>query len=335
MPIVTIQTVADYAGVSRATVSRVLNNNPKVDSEIRDRVLQAVEILGYQPNRVARRLRTQSRDVIGVIISDIQNPHFTSIIRGIEDIAYLHQMNIVLCNSDEDSTKLQTYVRVMQAESVAGMIVVPTHADQERDVLKSIQHNGIPIILLDREIEGFDVDSVQVDHYHGAYEAVAHLIRLGRRRIGIIYNDFSTGWQRYQGYRDALKDADIPSDISLVKTSDHKRESAYDRTRELMALKNPPDALFTAFNLVTLGALHVLHELHVRVPQDIALVGFDDMPWADELFSPLTAVAQPTYELGQTAAKLLLRRLNTPDAPFQNEILPTHLIVRQSCGSTL
>ncbi|MBZ0285862.1 MAG: LacI family transcriptional regulator [Anaerolineae bacterium] len=335
MPIVTIQTVADYARVSRATVSRVLNNNPKVDSEIRERVLQAVEILGYQPNRVARRLRTQSRDVIGVIISDIQNPHFTSIIRGIEDVAYVRQMNIVLCNSDEDSSKLQTYLRVMQAESVAGLIVVPTHADQEREALQSIQRNGIPIILLDREIEGFEVDSVQVDHRHGAYEAVAHLIRLGRRRIGIIYNDFSTGWQRYQGYIDALNEAHIPIDRTLVKTSDHKRESSYDRTRELMALPVPPDALFTAFNLVTLGALHVLHELGARVPQDVALVGFDDMPWADELFSPLTAVAQPTYELGQTAARLLLRRLNTPDAPFQNEILPTQLIVRQSCGSAL
>lgn len=335
MPIVTIQTVADYARVSRATVSRVLNNNPKVDSDIRERVLQAVEVLGYQPNRVARRLRTQSRDVIGVIISDIQNPHFTSIIRGIEDTAYLNQMNLVLCNSDEDSIKFRTYLRVMQAESVAGLIVVPTHADQEREALESIKRNGIPIILLDREIEGFEVDAVRIDHRLGAYQAVSHLIRLGRQRIGIIYNDVSTGWQRYAGYTDALNEAGIPIDLDLVKTSDHTRESSYDRTRDLMRLSSPPDALFTSFNMVTLGALHVLHELHIDVPQDVALVGFDDMPWADELFSPLTAVAQPTYELGQTAARLLLERLNAPDSPFQTAVLPTQLIVRQSCGSAL
>jgi LacI family transcriptional regulator, galactose operon repressor len=182
MPVITIQNVADYAQVSRATVSRVLNNNPTVNGEIRQRVLHAAQVLGYQPNRAARRLRKQSSEVIGVIISDIQNPHFTSIIRGIEDAAYESQMNIVLCNSDEDSTKLQKYLRVMQAEGVAGLIVVPTDAVHDHAALDQLQQDGMPMIFLDRAIDDMPVDAVMVDNQGGAYQAVKHLTGLGRRR---------------------------------------------------------------------------------------------------------------------------------------------------------
>jgi DNA-binding LacI/PurR family transcriptional regulator len=333
MPAVTIQTVAEYACVSRATVSRVLNHNPTVNQDIRERVLEAARVLGYQPNRAARRLRTQSRDVVGVIISDIQNPHFTSVIRGIEDAAYEHQMNMVLCNSDENSTKLLKYLRLMQAEAVAGLIVVPAQVTADAAALRNLQADGMAVIVLDRTLSGVPVDTVKVDNVRGACEGVKHLLHLGYRRIGIIYPDVATGHERYQGYVQAFDAWGLRVNPRLVAAADYRSsDHAYRITRELLSSAEPVEALFTANNLATLGALHALRELGRRVPADVALVGFDDMPWAEELYTPLTVVAQPTYELGQQAVQMLLRRLDHPGAPFETVALPTRLIVRASCG---
>lgn len=334
MSTVTIQTVAEHAQVSRATVSRVLNHNPSVDPEIRDRVLEAARVLGYQPNRAARRLRTQSKDVIGVIISDIQNPYFTSVIRGIEDAAYAHQMNIVLCNSEEDSAKQQKYARVLQAESVAGMIISPAHAQNDLPFLQEMKQNGIAIIILDRVSADLPFDAVKVDNVQGAYDAVQHLIAQGRHHIGVIYPDVITGRERYQGYRNALEANDIVFNPDLALAAGYTVESAYQATRELLQSGLALDALFSGNDHVTLGVLRACRELGARIPQDIALAGFDDMPWADELYSPPTVVAQPTYDIGQQAVHLLRRRLAQPDAPVETIVLQTQLIIRQSSGTT-
>jgi DNA-binding LacI/PurR family transcriptional regulator len=332
----TIKDVADYARVSNATVSRVLNNNPQVDEILRARVLEAVEALGYEPNRDARRLRARSSNVIGLVISDIQNPYFISVIRGVEDAAYSQQMNIVLCNSDEDVSKQAIYLRVMEAERVAGLIIVPSDSQQDEDI-QQLQKMGIPIILLDRALANLRMDAVLVDNVRGAYEAVTHLLDLGYQRIALIGGSPSvtTGQDRYQGYRNALTDAGLPIEDALVKNGDFKMESGYRLAHELMAAAHPPEAIFVANNLMTLGALRALRELRLRVPEDVALVGFDDMPWSGELYSPLTAVSQPTYELGQEAVHLLLRRLAAPEASFRTTILQTRLIVRESSGAQL
>lgn len=333
---VSIRDVADRANVSRATVSRVINNNPTVNDEIRTRVLDAIHSLGYQPNRAARRLRKRSRDVIGVIISDIQNPYFISVIRGIEDAAYIHRMNIVLCNSDEDSTKLQKYLQLMQAEAVAGLIIAPTSTNSDK-ILNKLGLEDIPIILIDRAINNnLNYDVVKVDNVDGAYRGVKHLIDLGYNRIGIIHPLVTTGYERYQGYQKALTEAGLTLDPALVKVADFDAESSYRLARELiMDTSPPPDAIFTATNLMTLGALRAIRQRGMRVPEDVALVGFDDIPWAEELYSPLTAVAQPTYELGQEAVRMLLRRLDQPTIAFHTSVLKTQLIVRESCGSLL
>ncbi len=325
---VTIQTVADYAKVSRATVSRVLNDNPTVNSEIRDRVLEAVRILGYEPNRAARRLRKPSDDVIGVIISDIQNPYFTSVIRGIEDAAYSHNMNILLCNSDEDSGKFQKYLRVLQAESVAGLIVSPTSVERDRQALEDIQEKGVPIVLIDRGIESFD--TIGVDNEDGGYLATNHMLQQGRRRIGIIYPDVSTCHARYRGYVRALTEADIALEPALIKIADYTAQSAYDYARELLHFIRPPDAIFSANDLVTLSVLRACREQKIKVPEDIAIVGFDDMPWSEELYTPLTVIAQPTYEIGKQAVQVLRHRLENGLAPAQTITLSTRLIMRQS-----
>jgi DNA-binding LacI/PurR family transcriptional regulator len=333
---VTIKDVAARAGVSYATVSRVLNNNPTVDEALRSRVLDSVQALGYQPNRAARRLRAQSSNVIGLIISDIQNPYFISVIRGVEDTAYLHNMNIVLCNSGEDLARQEIYLGVMQAERVAGLILVPTEGSEAR-LLSKLQHAGIPVILLDRIIENFQVDTIKVDNLQGATDAVKHLLSLGYRRIAIISGSLqlTTGRERYEGYCHALAEAGLAVDDRLIKIGDFQTESGYRLMHELLDSAPRPEAVFVTNNLMTLGALRALRERGIRVPQDMPLVGFDDMPWSGELYSPLTAVSQPTYELGSEAVHLLLRRLAQPSAPFRSISLQTQLIVRESSGARL
>lgn len=334
---ITMRDVADYANVSLSTVSRVLNNHPSVDEQLRQRVLDAVRSLGYQPNQAARRLRSNTSNVIGLIISDIENPFFTSVVRGVEDLAYAHQRNVILCNTDEDPAKEQIYLEVMQAERVAGLIITPTYGERRHDSFARLQALGIPIVLLDRSLSGSEFDDVTVDNLSGAYQAVKHLLQLGRKRIAMVTAEtrLTTFQQRHQGYLKALAEFGIKPQKELVKVTDPKTAAAQQVTAQLLQLSRPPDAIFAANNLMTIGVLNTLREQRVRVPEDVALVGFDDMPWSGQLSPPVTSVSQPTYELGREAARLLLRRINDPDVHPQSIVLQTRLVVRESCGAQL
>jgi DNA-binding LacI/PurR family transcriptional regulator len=333
---VTIKEVAEYAGVSRATVSRVLNNHAYVADDIRERVQQAMDALGYQPNRSARRLRAHSSDIMGLIIPDIQNSLFQALVRGVEDAAYANRLNVVLCNTDDNPDKQTAYLRVMQAERAAGVVVIPTRAN-DGPVFAPVRAAGIPVVLVDREVINFEADMVKVDNVRGAYIATSHLIRLGYRRIGIIAGTqaLTPGRERLRGCYEAFDEMGVPVDPALIKTGNFRLESGYELTREFMSMAEPPDAIFAANNLMSLGALRALHELGIRIPEQVALIGFDDMPWADDLNPPLTAVSQPGYELGQQAVRLLLQRVERPDLPFYKVILQPRLVVRRSCGAHL
>jgi DNA-binding LacI/PurR family transcriptional regulator len=333
---ITIKEVAQYAGVSRATVSRVLNNHAYVADDVRVRVQQAMDVLGYQPNRAARRLRAHSSDILGLIIPDIQNAVFQSLVRGVEDAAYANQLNVVLCNTDDNVDKQKVYLRVMQAEKAAGLIVVPTHP-KDGDVLAPIRAAGIPIILLDREVKNFEADMIRVDNIHGASVAMHHLVNLGYQRIAIIAGTqyLTPGRERLQGCKDALSEMGIPLEDIQIEIGNFKLESGYELTKKLMQSDNPPDAIFASNNLMTMGALRALHDLAVSIPEQVALMGFDDMPWAQDLNPALTAVAQPGYELGQQAVQLLLKRIENPEAAYRKVILQPRLIIRQSCGAKI
>ena len=329
---VTGKDVAKLAGVSTTTVSRVLNNHPYVTDETRSKVLWAMEQLGYQPSRVARRLRMQVTQILGLIISDIANPFFTSVVRGIEDVAYANQYSLFLCNSNEDPTKETLYIDVLQAERVAGIIVSP--ADENSTSCEPLLRNGVPIVAMDRRLRQFDVDTVLVDNVKGAYQATSHLICLGHRRIGLIGQPsrITTGRERREGYEKALSGDGLELDQRLIKIGDCRQDSGYRRACELLEMDDPPTAIFAANNLMTLGALNAIHEKGLNIPQDVAIVGFDDMPWAPSLAPPLTAVAQPTYELGRTAADLLLQRIADKDREIVEMTLEPTLIIRDSCG---
>lgn len=326
----TMKDIARLAEVSTTTVSRVLNNHPQVSEETRQRVQQAMAQCGYQPSEVARGLRLQASNIIGLIISDIANPFFPSVVRGIEDVAYANQYRLLLCNSGEDAEREALYIDVMQAQRVAGVIISSHDEDSVR--CETLIASGIPIVAMDRRLRRLEVDTVVTDNIEGAYQAVSHLLQLGHRRIGLIGGPLltTTGRERQDGYRKALLEAGIQADQRLIKIGGFRQEGGYRGACELLAGEDPPTAIFTSNNLMTLGALGAIRDKGLKIPDDIALVGFDDLPWAAALVCPLTTVAQPTYEMGQIATELLLGRIADKDRPIRKIKLEPTLVVRQS-----
>jgi len=327
-----IKDVARRAGVSSATVSRVLANKPHVSQEMHERVLAAVEELGYQANRVARSLRAQRAAIIGLIISDIQNPFFTSLVRAVEDVAYQHEYGVFLCNSDEDIEKERLYIDLLHAEKVAGVVISPTRETDNPS--RKLVEAGIPVVAVDRRMLDLEVDTVVVDNVGAALDIVGHLISDGYRRIAAVVGPptTTTGRERLEGYVRALKAHGLPILPRLVGTGLPKEAFGYQFTAELLNLDEPPTALFTGNNLLTVGALRAIHERGLRIPDDIALVAFDEMDWMSLIRPSLTVVAQPTYELGRAAAELLLKRIEDSTCPIQEIMLKPTIFIRQSCA---
>lgn len=330
----TVEDVAREAGVSTATVSRVFNHSTKVSQETTQKVKSAAEELGYSPSRVARRLRIKNNQslVIGLIIPDLQNPFFSEIARGVEDVAYSNNNAVMICNSDENPRKERFYIETLIAEQVSGFIVAQT--TENREYIQSLADREIPIVGVDRELERQQLDTVVIDNEMGARLAVKRLIELGHRRIGIINSlpNLSTTVQRFKGYKKALKEAGIRLDASLVTYGDSYESGGIKQTRKLLSLEQRPTALFVTNNLMTLGCLEEMYRRDLNIPDDIALIGFDDMPWATALNPPLTAVRQPGYDFGTTAAELLEKRLNDPKRPRSKVVLNPELVIRKSCG---
>jgi LacI family transcriptional regulator len=324
----TIDDVARAAGVSVATVSRVLNGTGRVTQERADRVRAAASRLGYQPSGPARALRRQRTSVWAVIIADIENPFFTSMVRGIEDVAMDEAHRVVLCNSDEDLSKEAAYIDIAIAERVAGVVIAV--ASTTESILDPLLSRSISIVAVDRRPKQAGVDSVLVDDRAGAEQATSHLLQVGSQRVGCITGParLSTATNRLAGYKDALKTHGAAFDRALVQRGDFRQEGGYRAARALLESRTPPDALFVANNLMTLGALEAVREARLRIPEDIAIVGFDDAPWTTLLSPQLSVVAQPTYEIGRQAARLLATA--STDLPARHLMLAPTLIVRES-----
>ena len=330
MPI-RIRDVAKRAGVSTATVSHVLNGTRPTAEATRARVLAIVRELGYHPSAVARGLRTKSTGTLGVVLSDIRNPFFTALVRGIEDVVQANGLNLIVCNSDEDEKKAETYLRLLLAKRVEGLVFTPT--GRANALLESFLAMGIPVILIDRIAPGLTLPFVGVDNVQGAREAVAHLLDDGHRRIGVVAGlaTVSTSTDRLEGYRLALADRGLAADAALIREGHSSVQGGEEAAGDLLALAQRPTALFTTNNLMTLGALKSCARLGLRCPDDVALCGFDDHEWAELFSPPLTVVRQPTYEIGTTAARLLARAIHGEALPAEAVLLKTRLIVRASC----
>jgi LacI family transcriptional regulator len=324
--------IARAARVSTATVSRVVNAPEVVAAATRGRVQRAMARLRYQPNRVARRLRQRRgrRQLLGLIIPEIENPHFAEIVRGVEDAAYARRFAVMLCNSDNDPAKQQFYLDILRAESVDGVIVPPI---QDRDpALLAAAAAGLPLVVIDRRLNHPRVDSVLVDNRRGVRLAVEHLCRRGYSSLAHLAGppENFTSRERQEAWAEALAACGIPAPAPYVCPGDNQRESGVAGAEALLSLPHPPRAIFVNNNLMAIGALEVIHRRGLSVPRDVALVAFDDPPWAQALRPALTTVRQPTREIGRAAVDLLLSRLDQPALPARRVLLPPELMVRDS-----
>ena len=330
----TIRDVAERAGVAPTTVSRVINSSGYVSAETRARVETAIAELHYVPNTLARSLRSRKTRLLALILTDITNPFWTTVARGVEDAASEHGFNVILGNTDESEDKQVDYVTVLLQKQVDGFLFVPGRSTPES--VQLIQRQNVPVVVIDRQIPAVEVDVVRSDSEKGAYELIRLLLSLGHRRIGMLSGPetISTAVQRVAGYRRALAEAGVDATADLVRCGWYTQESGYQMTKQVLSAVPRPTALFAANNFIALGALRALREASLRVPEDVALVCFDDAPEsASEPF--LTIAAQPAYEMGRRATELLLARLSG-EAPqeCQEIVLPVEIVVRQSCGST-
>jgi len=327
--VATISDVASRAGVSTATVSRALNGKATVDRELVARVVAAATTLGYQPNGPARNLRRQEAAVVALIISDVENPFFTAVARGVEDVAHEVGYSVVLCNSDENPAKETRYIDVAIQERVAGVILSPTGTTTSVERLAA---RGTAFVAVDRPLPGRDSDLVQVDTRLAARQATEHLLAQGYRRIGCVTGPAGvcTAEDRLAGYRDALRAAKVHSSTKLVRRTEYKAAGARQAAVDLLAQADPPDALLVANSAMAVGVLQALHERGTSPGRDVGIVAFDDAPWADLVDPPLSVVAQPAYEIGTVAARLLVARIADNTRAATTTTLAARLIERGS-----
>lgn len=343
-----MQDVAEKAGVSPTTVSHVINKTRFVAEETRQRVLAAIEALDYQPSLIARGLATNATQAVGLVVSDITNPFYSAVTLGVEHEIIRHGYHTIFCNSDEDPGRENEYLRLLLARQIDGLLIVPTGVRSEH--LIRMANADVPIVLLDRETPGLNAPVVCVDNETGAYLATRHLLELGHRRIAVLMGveTISTQVRRLNGYKLALQEAGLAVDEALIARADSRFYTnqpftfpapsagefqtyppASPALLRLLHLPDPPSAIFVANYPMTLGALHALSACHLSCPGDISLISFDDYDWAPFFSPPLTVVRQPTYQLGQTAAQLLLKLINGEEIETPAP-LPVELVVRGS-----
>lgn len=328
----TINDVAKRAGVSKMTVSRVINNSGYISDKTRSTVEQAIKELGYIPNALARSLRHKQTSTIALVITDITNPFFTTIARGVEDAAKEHGFTVMYGNTDESQEEEIAYLTVLIQKQVDGVLLVPSHDSQAS--IDLLQQHKIPFVILDRRIPDADVDTVRGDSIGGAYTITCHLIDLGHRNIAFLGgpSHISTARERLFGYRQALTDAGIDTaGNERVYAEAFNYEGGFELAQQVIQADPMPTAIFAYNNFVAIGALHALRQANLRVPEDISLVVFDDLPESILIDPFFTTVVQPAYEMGQTATQLLLKRLtDTEPSPTQDIVLPTRSVLRLS-----
>jgi LacI family transcriptional regulator len=332
-PMPTIQDVAKAAGVAPITVSRVLNNSGYASEETRARVEATIKALGYVPNTLARGLRSKRTHTLALVMTDITNPFFTLIARGVEDIASQSGYTVIYCNTDESESKEEKYINILVQKQVDGVLLVPACSNAQS--VKFLQTNGIPVVLIDRSIPETQIDLVRCNSEQGAYRLIQHLIELGHKRIVTITGprEVSTSQDRASGYRRAMMEAHLEGHIRIYY-GPFTQTSGYELTQQVLALYPRPTAIFGANNFISIGVLKALRESGLRVPEDVSVVGFDDLPDSMIVNPILTVASQPAYEMGSQAAELLLKRIaDRLPSNSQEIILPTEIVLRQSSGS--
>jgi LacI family transcriptional regulator len=333
----TIYEVAQHASVSVATVSRLLNGSGYVGAKSRERIRAAIADLGYEPNMLARSLVTKQSGMLALLLTDIENPFSAQIARGVQDVAQAAGYVPIICNINDDARSEMETVRLLRRRRIDGIILTPSQGEWQQEVTQGLYdlcERGLAVVCIGRHLVHPRADEVSTDTTHGAMAAVAHLTALGHRRVGIISGRIGRGVAlgRLTGYRAGLAAAGIAEDAALIREGDLDEESGRREARALLDLADPSTAIFCINDRMAFGALAALVELGLRAPEDVSLVGFDDVPLAALVAPPLTTVRQPTYDLGRRAAEFLLARIAQPDSPRRKEVLPCALVARRSSG---
>lgn len=331
----TLRDVARLAGVSDATVSRVLSGNVRVSEVTRARVLRAVDELQYVLNPSARRLAGGRSHVVGLLLPDFKVSYGAEIIKGVDDELAKHGFDLMLYNAHRGTDRAAAYMAAIERGLADGLVVVlPRDAGP---YLNTLQTRRFPCVLIDhqgRNDEAGDCWAVDVTNWQGAYDATRHLIALGHRRIGFITGRMNLGCarDRLAGYRDALQAHGVDEDSSLVQVGTFNHSEGYSCGKALLALPEPPTAIFAANDLMAFGVMEAVRDAGLRVPEDVSIVGFDDIPQCLMTHPPLTTVRQPLQEMGRTAVRMLIRVINDPSQPPERVRLHTQLVLRGTCG---
>lgn len=329
-----IKDVAREANVSIATVSRVLNNVDVVNEDTKKRVLEAINKLDYRPNIVARSLKTQKTKTIGIIIPDISNQIYPEVVRGAEDVANIYDYNIILCNTDLDPQKEMDYLRVLSEKMVDGVIYISNSL--EENIVDTIKNTRMPIVLI--EINGKDsgFPSVVIDNKKAAEDAVNYLINKGNKRIAYIgadKNAINASAIRYKGYISAIEKSDLNYDEDLLCFCKNSLKIAdgYEAMTNILKKTSNIDAVFCVSDDVAMGAINALRDNKINVPKDVDVVGFNDTYIASAFYPKLTTIAQPFYDMGSVATRMLIKKINKEPLEDENFILPYEFIKRDSC----
>jgi LacI family transcriptional regulator len=334
--VATIHDVARQAGLSVATVSRALSGRGYVSAGSKERVLAAVESLGYVPNGLARGLKTQRSGLVALLVPEIMNSFYTTLSRGVEDVANAHGLQVILGNTDESLAKERAYVDLMTSTRVEGVILAP--AGDSRETLGVLASQSVPTVLIDRTVPDYSGDLVRGDSIAGAHDLTRHLLTLGHRRIALIngHPDTSVAQERATGFQMALAEAHIPGNACPISFGTWFAEDAAARTGDLLDAPEPPTAILAANTFMAIGALRALRQRGRHVPEHVALACFDDIEDAAEIEPFLTALAQPAYSMGEVAMRFLLERISGEyDGTGREIVLPPALLVRRSCGSSV
>ena len=326
--------VAKMAGVSLGTVSHVLNGSARVREPLRKRVLDVVNSLGYQPSQLARGLRRVKTNMIGMVIPDVTNPFFPGVVRGAEDVAFSNGYRLVLCNTDNDHSKELVHLNELRTYLPAGLLVIPSNFSDLTAQTESYRKAGTAVVCVDRLPKRWNGDSATVANEEGAFQASRYLIQLGHRRLATITGPLhlTNAQQRVDGFKRALAEAGISLAQTYFQETTFDRVGGHSKALLLLRMLPRPTAIFAANDMIALGVLHAIRELGLRCPEDVSVMGFDDLDF-DEFTSPsLSSVFQPGYQLGATAAHMLLERMQGNQGPPVHSVLQTQLKIRGSVG---
>ncbi|MFT4114917.1 LacI family DNA-binding transcriptional regulator [Silvibacterium sp.] len=324
--------IAKIAGVSLGTVSHVLNGSAAVREPLRKRVMEAVDALGYQPSQLARGLRRDKTNMIGMIIPDVTNPFFPAVVRGAEDVAFEHGYRLVLCNTDNDHSKEIAHLNELRTYLPSGLIVIPSNFSDLTTQAESYRRSGAAVVCVDRLPKDWNGDTVTADNEHGAYDATNYLLRQGHRHLAIITGPrhLTNAQQRLKGFKRALHEKKISIGPEYIQETSFDQQGGHAKTLLLLRMIPRPTAIFAGNDMIAFGAILAFREAGLRCPEDISLIGFDNLDMAEMCSPSLSSVSQPGYQMGNAAARILIDRVRGDAGPAKHVVIETALKIRES-----